>query len=94
MDVAEVSRQHVPTRPDTDSYTAIARLSHARHDDPMEMTVEDRVRALEDVVMALSNIVEARVGNFNQPNIDQRVALWGSLVHKWAGELAARRSEP
>jgi hypothetical protein len=57
----------------------------------MAKAIEDRVRDLEDVVMALSNIVEAQVGNFNAPNIDQRVS--GSVVHKWAGELAARRSE-
>jgi hypothetical protein len=59
----------------------------------MDRTIEDRVRALEDVVMALSNIVEVRVGKYNEANIDPRVSHWGSLVHRWAGEVAARRSE-
>ena len=58
----------------------------------MDMTVEERVRALEDVVMALSNIVEARVGKYNEANVDPRVSDWGSLVHKWAGAVAASRS--
>jgi len=58
----------------------------------MDMTVEDRVRALEDAVMALSNIVEARVGKYNEANVDPSVSDWGSLVHKWAGEVAASRS--
>jgi len=60
----------------------------------MDKTIEERVRALEDAVMALSNILEARVGSYDAANIDPRVSHWGSLVHSWAGEVAAGRSEP
>jgi hypothetical protein len=59
----------------------------------MDTTIEGRVEALEDVGMVLSNIVEARVGKYNEADIDQRVFQWGSPIHQWAGEVTARRSE-
>jgi hypothetical protein len=84
---------HHATRHDNISHVAVARLVHGGHSFDMDMTIEDRVRALEDVVIVLSNIVEVRVGKYNEANVDQRVFHWGSLIHQWAGEVTARRSK-
>jgi len=81
------------TPQDNISHIAVARLLHGGHSFDMEMTTEDRVRALEDAVIVLSNIVEVRVGKYNEANVDQRVFHWGSLIHQWAGEVTARRSK-
>ena len=60
----------------------------------MDMTIEDRVRALEDAVINPANVVEARVGKFDGFNVDPAVTRWGGLIHQWAQEVLTRRSEP
>ena len=55
------------------------------------MTNEERIRGIEDAVIHLSDILEARLGPYGR---DQHLAVpgYGKQIHQWVASVNARRS--
>ena len=55
------------------------------------MTNEERIRGLEDAVILLSNIDQARFGAYAKDQC-QGVPRYGAQVRKWIGKVNAHRA--
>jgi hypothetical protein len=56
------------------------------------MTNEERIRGLEDAVMNLSNILEARGGAYGR-ELSGNVPIYGAQIHQWVAAVRAHRDE-
>ena len=55
------------------------------------MTNEERIREVEDAVILLTNIMEAKSGPFVK-DVNPSVSGSGALIHLWMASVNARRS--
>ena len=55
------------------------------------MTTEERIHDVEDAVILLTNILDAKSGPFVL-DVDPSVSGSGALIHLWMASVRARRS--
>ena len=53
---------------------------------------EERIRGVEDAVIQLSNILEAKSGSYAR-DLNENIRLWGGQIHHWMASVAGNQND-